>query len=90
MYANHTVPYRKLYLYVECLRIILKWPSTVPYHDARVSYRTAPYRTEIKTDTLSSRVSWRNNYLPRATVRYRTIPYGTAGGMGGSLYDNKC
>jgi hypothetical protein len=44
---------------------------TVPYGTVR------PYRSEIKTNTSSSRGSWRNSYLPYGTVRYRTERYGT-------------
>ena len=53
---------------------------TVPYHIVHVFkmhvYRTVPvpYRIEIKTNKLSSRGSWRNSYIPYATVPYRTAP----------------
>jgi len=81
--GNRTVPYRILYHYAECLGIILKWPSTVPI--LTIPYRASctaivPYRTEIKTNTLSSRGSWRNIYLPHGTVPYRTAPRAVCGG----------
>ena len=99
MYANRTVPrtlpdgrvpYRKINQYVEGLRIILKWASTVPIRT--IPYRTrctciVPYRTEIETNTLSSRGSLRNNDCTAPTVRHRgryegarcTVPSACAG-----------
>jgi len=82
-YGNRTVPHRKLYQYIECLRINLKWPSTVPIRT--IPYRKGctclvPCRNEIKTNTSSSRGSWRNNYLPYGAVPCRTAPRAVCGG----------
>ena len=56
---------------------------SVHYHtvqDARISYRTVPYRVEMKTNTSTSRGSWQKSYLPCVTVQYRTAPRAVGGG----------
>ncbi len=74
VYANRTAPYRKIYRYVECLRIILKWTSTVPIRT--IPYRTGctcivPYRTEIKL--IRYLRDDRGETAIYHTVRFRTV-----------------